>query len=76
MFDIVVIKWIQRDNIPILFQLSTTLYCVLLIRANTWWPVKSQIQYFFFQLVCICGASSDPLTFHELVHYISTTALL
>ena len=30
----------------------------------------------FDQLVCICGASSDPLTFHELVHYISTTALL
>ncbi|XP_052068327.1 uncharacterized protein LOC127707697 isoform X3 [Mytilus californianus] len=30
----------------------------------------------FDQLVCICGASSDPLTFHELVHYISTTSLL
>ncbi|XP_033750446.1 uncharacterized protein LOC117334749 isoform X2 [Pecten maximus] len=30
----------------------------------------------FDQIVCICGASSDPLTFHELVHYISTSALV
>ena len=28
MFDIAVIKWIQRNNIPILFQLSTTIYIV------------------------------------------------
>ncbi|XP_060063464.1 uncharacterized protein LOC132543927 [Ylistrum balloti] len=30
----------------------------------------------FDQIVCICGASSEPLTFHELVHYISTSALV
>ncbi|KAK3091678.1 hypothetical protein FSP39_021802 [Pinctada imbricata] len=30
----------------------------------------------FDQLVCVCGASSEPLKFHELVHYINTNALV
>lgn len=30
----------------------------------------------YFQLVCVCGASSEPLRFHEMVHYITTNALV
>nr|XP_011448987.2 filaggrin isoform X5 [Crassostrea gigas] len=30
----------------------------------------------FDQLVCVCGASSEPLRFHEMVHYITTNALV
>ncbi|XP_062571731.1 inactive ubiquitin carboxyl-terminal hydrolase 53-like isoform X2 [Saccostrea cucullata] len=30
----------------------------------------------FDQLVCVCGASSEPLRFHETVHYITTNALV
>ncbi|KAL5017834.1 hypothetical protein ScPMuIL_003556 [Solemya velum] len=28
------------------------------------------------EMICSCGASSKPLTFHELVHYISATSLI
>jgi hypothetical protein len=56
MFDIAVIKWIQKNNIPILFQLSTTIYIVfywsrptlddqLNLKFNIFFPTTINIFY-------------------------------